>query len=465
MMMIQPPNNNNEIELRPLMVSYSNGGARSSASSSVDEDDQDDDDSHSSDDNGGAPKGPIILLKSKNIHPCQFSRSCRRRRVVVVVGCKSVVVVLLLLIIIGSLLLTTTSLLAKQQQRQRPTFTTCNCYTHTSNNNKMCCQRVIFRTHKFGTILLGDLFASFRHQESSDGEYEYSIQTQPTPKSSNYTLPNYYNNKEIDYRHLLVTRNWFDAVVSGYLYHRAGYECWLEYNGGGGGGQQQQQQINNSSNNNNNNNNNNMHHSKYFDMEAHYHNKYWDTQHLQYHHWYNISYPPRNNRSLCLYLAQESEEAGIKVIMDVALSRWYKGVVAYHKLAVDQQAKAAAAAAAARHNDDDEIIQRSLFLCYEDLVDPFQQEGLFYQILEFMFPGRKNNLTDLHMPMKMKQMLLQQQQNHSHYTGGHASTNDPALRARLRNMVVQYDRELFHDIFATSNSIFGCGLHGENENH
>ena len=167
-----------------------------------------------------------------------------------------------------------------------------NCYSPSSQG----CARIIWRTHKFGTILLGDLFHDFRQATSVP-----RIFTKPTPKSASYVLPT-----RLDYRHVLVTRNWFHAIVSGYLYHKAGYECTIEPRGSS------------------------VHHSKHYNMEADFHNQYWDTQHLYYHSKYNISFPPRNNRSLCVYLQEESEEDGILVTMDIALSRWYKGVVSYH---------------------------------------------------------------------------------------------------------------------------------------
>ena len=171
----------------------------------------------------------------------------------------------------------------------------CDC----TNPAARCCDRTIFRTHKFGTILLGDMFSPNRRKDA-----KYRIHTMPTPKNLDYALPT-----DLDYRHVLVTRNWFDAMVSGYLYHKAGYECVMDYRGNATG------QI--------------QHHSKYFDLETHYHLKGWD-QDLQV---VANDIPPRQNRSFCRYLADESEEIGIKVIMDFGLSRWYKGVVPYYEKA------------------------------------------------------------------------------------------------------------------------------------
>ncbi|KAK1745316.1 hypothetical protein QTG54_004607 [Skeletonema marinoi] len=39
---------------------------------------------------------------------------------------------------------------------------------------------------------------------------------------------------EQDYRTVFVTRNWYDTIISGYLYHQSGRECWLSSGGKGG---------------------------------------------------------------------------------------------------------------------------------------------------------------------------------------------------------------------------------------
>jgi uncharacterized protein YehS (DUF1456 family) len=70
-----------------------------------------------------------------------------------------------------------------------------------------------------------------------------------------------------------------------------------------------------------------QHHSQYFDLEVQYHLKDWDTD-LQI---VQRQIAPCNNRSFCQYLAEEEEETGIRMVMDFALSRWYKGVVPYYR--------------------------------------------------------------------------------------------------------------------------------------
>lgn len=272
--------------------------------------------------------------------------------------------------------------------------TACNCLAPAQKEH--CCQRTIYRLHKMGTILLGDLFQHFRH------DVYHQIRTKHVPWNTKFATAK-------DYRHVLVTRNWLDAIVSGYLYHRAGYECWVDYRGN-------DREVNRTDD--------------------------WDT-HLEYHAQHDIPYPPRNNRSLCAYLQQESQEDGIKVIIDIALSWWYKGVIPYSHQARQEQVKHP------NHGN------KSLFLCFEDLVNPLEQEGVFHTMLKHFFPGQ--NTSVMNMPPKMKALLLQQQKNHSVYQGGHASTHDEQLRAKLRDFIVRYDQELFHNTVATSNAVFHCG--------
>ena len=128
---------------------------------------------------------------------------------------------------------------------------------------------------------------------------------------------------------------------------------------------------------------------------------------------------------------------------------------------------------------------KTLFLCYEDfLVDPFQQERIYYQIIDFLFPTDADNDTNnkidwttvAPMPGAMKQALVRQQQqsaqppnqsqpssqynnNNNYYTGGHASSHDPQLRARLKSHVEHWDPQplFFHGAVAESRAIFGCG--------
>ncbi len=163
----------------------------------------------------------------------------------------------------------------------------CSCRNTAAPPN--CCRRTIYRAHKFGTILVDSLFDSFTRPTS---KHRIAVEQIPKLVDANSTLPTR------DYRHVVVTRNWLDAIISGYLYHKAGYECWMNARG---------------------------------EPKRIVRRDEWDT-HLSFHQRGGISFPPRNNRSICSYLVEESEEDGIRVLMDIALSKWYKGVVPFWRI-------------------------------------------------------------------------------------------------------------------------------------
>jgi len=272
----------------------------------------------------------------------------------------------------------------------------CSCWSLDTDDTD-CCRRFVFRGHKFGSILLLDLFEEFLTDD-----LDQWINFEPFFQFEDHELP-----RKIDYRHVAVTRNWFDAIVSGYLYHKSGHECWINVEG-------------------------------YEDDHEYF--PEWESD-LSFHEENQIPFPDPKNRSLCKYLVEESEEDGMKVLMDFALSFWYRGVISYHDKVLE------------RFQQNNE--QHSLFICYEDLIDPFQQEVLFYQILEWLFPGR--DMKNVTMPVEMKESLVKQQERRAVYSGEHSTTNDPKLRARLRALVKRYDRELFNNTVASSNAVFGCG--------
>ncbi|KAG7372033.1 hypothetical protein IV203_018176 [Nitzschia inconspicua] len=374
-----------------------------------DDDNNDDDDDHETIDEDDSEKETDAIL--------QFNRRKETRKISSVRRCKLACRWSIVMIVTGICIWLLHSIrvgfvsMHNNNNDLNTTLLSCDCY----NMAARCCDRTIFRTHKFGTILLGDMFLPNRQKDA-----QYRIHTNPTPKNLDYQLPT-----TLDYRHVLVTRNWFDAIVSGYLYHQAGYECVMDYRGNASAVFQ--------------------HHSKYFNMEQHYHLADWDKQ-LTYlsvsSTSSSLSIPPRHNRSFCEYLQDQPEEIGMAVLMDFALSRWYKGVVAYYEKAQER--------------DQSTQQQRSLFLCFEDLVDPFQQEGFFYQMVAFLFPG--GNASEWKLPGPIQASIQQQKVSRTgKYEGGHATTHDTALRTRLRALAERLDRDLFGNVVATSSAVFGCG--------
>jgi hypothetical protein len=129
--------------------------------------------------------------------------------------------------------------------------------------------------------------------------------------------------------------------------------------------------------------------------------------------------------------------------------------------------------------DDSVENNKTLFLCFEDLVDPFQQEDLFYNIMTFLFPGNNNATTAAanttttmttakrtapwKLPGYIKASLEKQKRSNQTYNGSHASDHDPQLRQRLLQLVQKYDEQTFNYTIFKSNAIFGCGDDNKNK--
>lgn len=127
-----------------------------------------------------------------------------------------------------------------------------------------CCERRLGRSHKWGCLMSEHLFDDYK------------------PQVRKFTEPNQFAHHRlvvpaVDFREVLVLRSIYDSVVSGYLYHVDGRECWKSGTGGplqyGPG---------------------------------------WRALQGWYDHLsYNLD-PPRNKRSLCQYMADESEFVGMR---------------------------------------------------------------------------------------------------------------------------------------------------------
>lgn len=187
----------------------------------------------------------------------------------------------------------------------------CSCMNTTAERD--CCRRALKLSHKFGSVLMGTAFRDMMKVYKSlfiAGE----------------THPINYEDKT-DFRHVFVTRNWYDSMVSGYLYHKSGNECWLDING-------RTRKAN-----------------RTYEWES----------------YITFNHTPGNNRTICQYLVEESTQEGLQVYTEWALNKWYRDVAQYWL-----QAKA--------HNET-----RILHLCYEEIMDP--ASNALQKAVEFLFPG------------------------------------------------------------------------------
>jgi len=372
----------------------------------------------------------------------------------------------------------------------------CSCYNPKAQY-WTCCQRALLVEHKFGTFLISGLF-------------QPNVKTlRLVPRVDNWTLPNQGGGggggRQVDYRHVVVTRNWYDALASGYLYHRSGRECWLTTQGqprkyhnwtidwdeqlwtdhnrrrAGGGGTEDDEEFRSIGGQDDDGTGNNV-----------------------------TKLPVRqNNESICAYLQRSSEEDGMLAYMDWALQRYYGYLVEYHERVTANNT----AGSGSRHHGNGEE-SKSMFLCYEDFMNATKRPVLYERALDFLFPGGSGN----HPPMASSSSsygnneeegaatmkatdddidgaslwakgpptpltesmydAVNGNNNNSaknatsatatqsssspppvtKYEGGHATDHDPELRARLKQLVEKFDREVFGGTVARSDAVFGCGV-------
>jgi hypothetical protein len=283
------------------------------------------------------------------------------------------------------LLMTNTSyisLRAASQRRQSPTPDgefkeesrssgqappACNCSSTVDDDR--CCKRLILRAHKMGVYLLK--------------RYFWRI---PTEIIHPERLLGHRNSGAADYRHVVLTRPWYDAIVSGYLYHMSGRECWLDAFGS-------PRPVN-----------------KTFDWESRL--KLPLT-------------PPSSGRSLCSYLAEESEEDGMRAYVDYSVSDLYRGIVPHRRLVEETE------------TDGD---RHTLFICFGDLEDEKALPATHRRAMQWLYPGR---------PYAMERTF-------SKDTKGHGTSRVLPLRLRLRSLVSTLDRQHFDGIGENATKWFGC---------
>jgi len=267
------------------------------------------------------------------------------------------------------------------------------------------CRRFVMHVHKMGYAVVRKLFDSF-------------------PNIKPVTLPDdlhkYFKERSTDYRYAVVSRNWYDALISGYLYHKSGHECWKNENGGAMAGRR----------------------VRYNGWLLNYN---WEKRlaagaaadptdggATTITPWWR----PARGRNLCTYLSEESEEDGLRVYTEFALRKWYRNLLEARKLA-------SATESISRN--------RTMFVCYEQLTNPATQAQTVREIVDWMYRsgcGNDNGQSELVVAADGNKAAV--------YSGGHATSHDPMLRGRLRSLIQSLDERFFHHEIAAANAEFGC---------
>lgn len=207
----------------------------------------------------------------------------------------------------------------------------------------------------------------------------------------------------VDYRHIALVRNPFDAIVSGYLYHKTGRECQLDFYGRPWTKDMLRSDF-----------------ARYLQMDM-------------------SAYPSIHNRSLCEYLAQEPERIGLRVYLDFSLNKFYPNALRYWR-SVHKQ----------------ESLCRTLFICLEEVPNPSFYPDVFQRSMEWLYPGEVpgKNLSGLLKLPSTQQLRLAK---------GHATLGDTsaATRQRLRTLVRQFDRTRLNNQLAVLERLYKCNTKRE----
>jgi len=302
-----------------------------------------------------------------------------------------------------------------------------------------------------GVVLLRDLILLPFADEITSAIIHPSVlepYRQTTDRNRHRTNHRTKNQHPPDYRHVVVTRPWYDSIVSGYLYHKSGRECWLDQEG-------QPRRKN-----------------KTFEWEP-----YLTIPHVHLA-------PPDHRRnttttatgtgtgiSLCQYLVQESEEDGMRAYVDLSLHQLYAGILPHRALAQSLE-----------HQQSSQQPNKTLFVCFDELSHPATQQATFEKIMKHLFPSEtttnqtntKHNFPpqrkiELQKPIAVAAEVVTVSESSAgnsnkvtaaagaaSYGGGHATSKDPELRQRLLRLVERYDRELFQSQAAKATQLFGC---------
>lgn len=275
----------------------------------------------------------------------------------------------------------------------------CSCLS-AMQSLTMCCQKAVIVVHKMGITAIQDLTRDYFKSQLHESIATPEIMHDHT--SGRLFEREFFNPFISDYRHVVVTRDWYDSMISGYLYHKAGKECWLDWYGRPG---HEGWLLNNS--------------DEDWELRLLHHN----TGVFSRHPW-----RPGNGRDLCTYLVEESEEEGLRVYATWSMVTYMQPLLKFRRRRLQSEMTTAG---------------RTIFVCYEQLVDPKTFSFTVFEMFKWLHP----RLMPLYNASKMN----------ATYQGGHASDQDPTLRIRLRKILSSLDTAFFDGAIRKGSAVFGCG--------
>ena len=260
----------------------------------------------------------------------------------------------------------------------------CSCFnTHATEE---CCDRSVLSQHKFGDLLARNMFRSM--------EEIYGVQKRYI-NGPGRLPPLYVNGNVQDYRYIIIGRNIFASLVAGFQYHRAGHECGIAFNG--------------------------ERRSDFDDPSFDWYAK------LSPQGKTGLA-PPREGRTICEYLVDESEEVGLRVYMRYALANFYHGIKPLFQNIEERQKSTQ--------------LVREMVICEEDMANSTNAKQVFDQVNDFLFPGGLQYKIPLHMPRPKNY---------------HWTPQSDVDSKRFLGIVERLDSLEFNNEFAEIESIVKCG--------
>ena len=126
----------------------------------------------------------------------------------------------------------------------------------------------------------------------------------------------------------------------------------------------------------------------------------------------------------------KKKEMGMRVYMDVALTKWYSQIIPYWSR-VQQMA-----------TEKDRI----QFICFEDLTNTNLTQYIFQESMNLLFPSGH----DYVMPLSIKELTS----NLKHTR--HSTTQNAQKRKKILKLVARLDTTIFNGTFAAMDAILGC---------
>jgi len=109
----------------------------------------------------------------------------------------------------------------------------CDCVSGPAS----CCQRSVCTIHKMGDSIsykLPSLMICNQQLQTNDPhhvEIDMSSNSKINRGETCGHTTSFGHSSPRDYRLIIPVRNWYDALISGYNYHKTGRECWLDFAG------------------------------------------------------------------------------------------------------------------------------------------------------------------------------------------------------------------------------------------